>query len=94
MRFHVAAFVISFCVSICIMLCLVPKPPVVVKWPRPETGDHQYTSADGACFKVEAQKVSCDADMPVKPQPVHDIDTKTEPKLEFRLPFSMPFAKA
>lgn len=92
MRIHVLSLVVSFCVAVSIMMCLVPKAPVVVKWPRPDTQDHEYRSSDGACFKVAAEKVSCDSGPKVVPQPVHDIDPSANADRGLR--FQSPFASS
>lgn len=86
MRVHVFSLVVSFCVGIVLILCLEPKPSIVVKFPRPDTDDHEYTSQDGSCFKVKSQRVECSANAPVIPQPVQE-QTVTETGLQFRWPF-------
>ena len=69
------------------MLCLVPKPAIVVKFPRPDTADDEYTAPDGTCFKVKPLRVECGKDgTPVLPQPIAEHNTPGEPGLTFRNP--------
>lgn len=72
------------------MLVIVPKPSVVIKFPRPDTDDREYRSEDGTCFKVKSRKVQCSSGA-VLPQPVYDADESRETGLTFRSPFqSLP----
>ena len=82
------SFVVSFCIGICVMLCLVPKPTVVIKFPRPDTSDDEYRAPDGSCFKVTPRRVGCDKSANVLPQPVTNYSpSTTDNGLEFRNPF-------
>ena len=88
MRIHVLSLILSFCIGISVMMCLVPKPVVVVKFPRPDTDDYEYKADDGTCFKVASTRVSCESGK-VKPQPVHEYDPQSEQQgLQFQLPFT------
>ena len=72
MRILVIPFVLAFCFGLCVMMLFAPKPRVVVKFPRPDTTDRVYRGADGGCFRIEAEEVSCDSGAKVVPQPVHE----------------------
>ena len=69
-------------------MCLVPKPQVIVKFPRPDTGDQIYKAHDGSCFKAVPRKVDCkDAKLPVVPQPVQSTAAEPDSQgISFRLP--------
>lgn len=93
MRFHLLAFVLSFCIGVCLMLCLVPKPAIVVKFPRPGSEDEVYRGESGDCFKIAARRVSCKSPgsgVQVVPQPVseNEADASMDRGLEFRNPLS------
>lgn len=88
MRIHVLSLILSFCIGISIMLCLVPKPTVVVKFPRPDNADDEYRAADGTCFKITPKRVDCDKDSErVLPQPVADAKPSGDHGLTFHNPF-------
>ena len=71
------------------MLCLVPKPTVVIKFPRPDTADDEYRAPDGSCFKVKPRRVECgEGGATVLPQPVANYSSPEEHGLTFRNPLS------
>lgn len=91
MRVNSIALILSFCIGICVMLCLVPKPAVVIKFPRPDTGNDEYTAPDGTCFKVSARRVDCKGNAgSVLPQPVTEYESSKDPGLAFNNPFVKP----
>jgi hypothetical protein len=70
------------------MLCLVPKPSIVVKFPRPDTAGDEYKASDGSCFKVAPRRVECGKDgATVLPQPIADYTTPSDSGLTFKNPF-------
>lgn len=87
MRIHTLSFIVSFCLGLCAMLCIVPRPSIVVKFPRPGSDDDEYRAPDGSCFKVSSRRVDCDKSGPVVPQPIAEV-SKQEGRLMFLNPFS------
>ena len=70
-KLNFPVLLVSFCIGICIVYVTAPPPEVVLKFPSPyNTGDVIYTDKSNNCYKYKHDKVQCDANHGVQPQPV------------------------